>query len=318
MIRNKLIQKAARVNFKHLRYFAEVAQRGSVTAAAKTLFVAPQTVSAQLLELEESVGQLLFERVGRRLVLTPAGSMALEYAKTIFSLGDEMSAVLRGAARARQMVLRIGVTESVPKTMTVTLMEPLIERHRRELELVCCEGPFAELLGRAATGELDMILADAAVPTNLARSLQARVLTESGISVLGVKSLAQRASRNFPAQLDGMPFLAGTAPSSLLGQAIEAWFARHAVRPLIVGRIEDSALLKGFAQSGLGLIAIPTSIETEVMQRFGLALAGRTDEVRQSIFLVRTRGRHVHPLVAEMESMAAQGATHREPRPAKS
>jgi LysR family transcriptional activator of nhaA len=297
-----------RVNFKHLRYFAEVAQRGSVTAAARALFVAPQTVSAQLLELEESVGQALFERAGRRLILTPAGATALDYAKTIFSLGDELAAVLRGTSRARNIALRVGVTDSVPKTMTVTLMQPLIQRHQRELELVCREGPFAELLGRAAAGELDMVLADSAVPGNLARSLQARVLAESGISFVGVKALAQRAARDFPARLDGLPFLAGAAPSSLLGQAIEAWFARHAVRPLIVGRIEDSALLKGFAQSGLGLIAVPTSIEAEVMRQFGLALAGRTDEVRQSIFLVRPRSRRVHPLVAELENSAMHSA----------
>ena len=165
--------------------------------------------------------------------------------------------------------------------------------------------------------ELDLVLADSAVPANLSRSLQARALAESGISFLGVKSLAQRAARDFPARLDALPFLAGDAPSSLLGQAIEAWFARHAVRPLIVGRIEDSALLKGFARSGLGLIAVPSTIETEVMRQFGLALAGRTDEVRQSIFLIRPRGRRAHPLVAELENAAIPGAAVRERRHAE-
>ena len=64
------------LNLKHLRYFAEVARRGSVAQAARTLFVTPQTVSGQVQELELSVGQPLFERAGRRLRLTTAGERA--------------------------------------------------------------------------------------------------------------------------------------------------------------------------------------------------------------------------------------------------
>lgn len=290
------------LNLKHLRYFAEVARRGSVTAAARALYVAPQTVSAQVVELEQSVGQPLFDRVGRRLVLTVAGETALDYANAIFALGDELGAVLRGGAKPRYLRLRVGVTDSVPKLLTVAALQPLIESHREDLELTCREGPHAELLGRVAAGELDAVLADAAVPANLARSLQARVMLESGVTFLAVRPLAARLARNFPASLDDAPFLVGSAPSSLLGQALEAWFARHQVRPRIVGRIDDSALLKSFAQRGLGVICVPTRIEDEVARQYGLRIAGRTNEVKQSVFLVRARGRHPHPLVAQIES----------------
>ena len=98
------MKDSSRMNFKHLRYFAEVAQRGSVTQAARALFVAPQTVSAQVQELEQSVGQALFERAGRRLVLTVAGETAFDYAKSIFSLGDELRNVLRGRLRPKNIV----------------------------------------------------------------------------------------------------------------------------------------------------------------------------------------------------------------------
>ena len=297
------MKDSSRMNFKHLRYFAEVAQRGSVTQAARALFVAPQTVSAQVQELEQSVGQPLFERAGRRLVLTAAGETALDYAKSIFAMGDELRNVLRGRLRPKNIVLRVGSTDSVPKLLTVTVLRPLIQQHRQELELVCREGPHAELLGRVAAGELDMVLTDTAVPAALSRSLQACCVAESGISFLALKTLTKRLARNFPASLGGAPFLVGAAPSSLLGQAIEGWFARQNVRPTVVGRIEDSALLKGLAQEGLGFVAVPTSIEIEVMRQFGLALIGRTLEVRQSTFLIRSRGRRPHPLVAELEEL---------------
>jgi LysR family transcriptional activator of nhaA len=293
------------LNLKHLRYFAEIARRGSITAASQALHLAPQTLSAQLKMFEEAAGQLMFERVGRRLVLTPQGATTLDYANAIFALGDELASVLRGRARPRQQVLRVGVMDSVPKLLTLHVLQPLLDRHREELELNCEEAPQAELLGRVATGELDMMLADAPVPANLTRGLSGLEVAASGMSFVAARSLAARLAAGFPDSLDDAPFIAGSAPGSLIGQALEAWFSRHRLRPRIAGHVDDSALLKGFAQAGLGVIAVPTSIEDGVLERYHLRVVGRTDEVRQTLFLVRPRGRRIHPLVAELEERFA-------------
>jgi LysR family transcriptional activator of nhaA len=300
-IRKNLTMPQRALNYRHLRYFAEVARRGSVVLAARGLFVAPQTVSAQVQELERALGHPLFERVARRMVLTAAGHAALEYATSIFGMGEEMQRVIAGAARARVLGLRLGVTDSVPKLLTVAILEPVIARHRHELELVCHEGATGELLGRLTAGEFDAVLADTPVPANLTRSLQARVLRESGISLLAAPPMATRLAAGFPASLDGAPFLAGSSPSSLLGQAIEAWFARHEVRPHVVGRIDDSALLKGLAQAGLGVAAVPTSIEKAVARQNQLAVVGRIRDIRLCVFLIRAKTRRPHPLVSEIE-----------------
>jgi LysR family transcriptional activator of nhaA len=309
-IRGKLMKTTHRLNFKHLRYFAEVARRGSVTGAARALFVSPQTVSGQIQELEESVGQALFDRVGKRLVLTSTGETALDYANAIFALGDELNAVLKGAARPRTIVLRVGITDSVPKLQTIAALEPLIERHRNELELVCQEGRYSELLGRVAAADLDLVLADAAVPASLARSLHSVVLAESGLSFLAPSSLAARMKGRFPENLHEMPFLSGSGANSVLAQTLEAWFVRHSIRPRIAGHIDDSALLKGFAHSGLGVVAVPSSIEREVVDQYRLKVVGRTEEVRQPLFLVRARVRRPHPLVAELENLRKQNVPH--------
>jgi LysR family transcriptional activator of nhaA len=210
--------------------------------------------------------------------------------------------VFRGGARPKAITLRVGVTDSVPKLLTVAVLQPLVERHRRELELYCREGAYGELLGRLAAGELDLVLAETAVPGNLARSLYAAALTDSGMSFVAARPLATKLRKRFPQSLDGAPFLAGSSPSSLVGQALEAWFARQDVRPHVVGRIDDSALLNGFAQRGLGVVAVPTSIEADVGRQYGLRLVGRTEDLRQSVFLIRARGRRPHPLVAELEA----------------
>jgi len=294
------------LNLKHLRYFSEVARRGSVALAARNLFVTPQTVSAQVQELEQSIGQPLFERLGRRLLLTTAGETALDYANNIFALTDELAQVLRGGQKAKSITFRIAVTDSVPKLLTVKALQPIVERHRKELELECREGSYADLLGQLAVGQLDVVLAEAPVPANLARALEARVLSESGMTFLATRPLAARLAKQFPASLQGAPFLAGSAPSSLLGQAIQAWFARQGVRPHVVGRIDDSALLQGFAQRGLGVVTVPTSVASEVIRQSRLGVVGRTEEVRQTVFLIRARGRRPHPLVKELEEVSIQ------------
>ncbi len=76
-----------RINLKHLHYFHEVAREGSLTGAARRLHLAPQTLSSQVRELEQSLGRTLLERAGRRLVQTPDGEVARDYAESIFALG---------------------------------------------------------------------------------------------------------------------------------------------------------------------------------------------------------------------------------------
>jgi LysR family transcriptional activator of nhaA len=291
------------LNLKHLRYFSEVARRGSIASAARALFVTPQTVSSQLLELEQSVAQPLFERLGRRLVLTAAGTTALEYANNIFALSDELAQVLRGGRTARSVRLRVAATDSVAKLLTVLALQPIIERHRNELELQCSEGEYADLLAALAVGQLDAVLADAPVPANLTRVFEARVLRESGMSFVASASLTTRLARKFPTSLNRAPFLLGSAPSSFLAQAIQAWFVRQGVQPHIAGYIDDSALLQGFAARGLGVATVPTSIAKEVMRQSGLRLVGSTEEVRQTLFLVQARGRRPHPFIKELEDL---------------
>lgn len=298
------MNRGTRLNFKHLRYFAAVARHGSVAAAAGALHVTPQTVSAQLLELEEALGQPLFERAGRRLTITTAGETALDYAGAIFALGDELVAVLKGQLTPRNLSLRVGVTDSIPKLLTMRVLDPVLARHGREIELDCREGGLAELLGRLASNELDVVLSDAPLPPAVAKSLLASAVIESDTSLLAARPLAKRLAPGFPGSLDAAPYVAGTGHGSGLGLAMEAWFASVGVRPAIVARVDDSALLKHFAEHGLGIIAVPTSVETEAMRQYGLGLVGRIAEVRQVVYLVRARRRRAHPLVTEIEEEA--------------
>ena len=76
-----------RLNYAHLLYFHTVAREGSVVRASEVLHVTPQTISGQIKLLEGAIGEPLFVRAGRGLVLSDTGRLVQEYAESIFSLG---------------------------------------------------------------------------------------------------------------------------------------------------------------------------------------------------------------------------------------
>jgi LysR family transcriptional activator of nhaA len=301
------VRPPARINLKHLHYFHEVAREGSLTAAARRLHLAPQTLSSQVRELERSLGRTLLERAGRRLVLTPDGEVARDYAESIFALGTELRSVMAGRVEPRRLGLRLGVTDSVPKLLTARILAPLLERHRDRIELDCVEGTVTGLLGRLAAHQLDAVLADQPVPPYLARSMRGRRLLKSGLSLIAAPQVRMALSGDFPACLNGAPLLAGSAESPL-SIALNAWLAERGLTPRVVARCDDSALMKVFAQRGFGIACVPTVIESDVAKQFGLQPVGRVPELSELLYLIRPAGRHVHPLLEEIEAGTAGGA----------
>jgi LysR family transcriptional activator of nhaA len=296
-----MIRPPRRINLKHLRYFLEIARTGQVNRAADALHVAPQTVSAQLRELEDSIGHPLFQREGRSLRLTADGELAREYAASIFALSDELAAVLDGRATPRQATLRLGVTDSVPKLLTVAVLDPVLARHPGELLLSCREGTLQSLLAALSARELDAVLAELPAPPTLASTLQSVSIMESGLSFLAAPGLKPKPRGAAPGCLDGVPFITGFPEHSWVAQALDAWFAHAGVAPRVVARLDDSALAKHLAQRGFGVLSVPDNIEQQVVRQHRLRVIGRTREVRQSLFLIRPRGRRPHPVVEELE-----------------
>ncbi len=296
-----------RINLKHLHYFHEVAREGSLTGAARRLHLAPQTLSSQVRELERSLGRTLLERSGRRLVLTPDGEVARDYAESIFALGTELRSVMAGRAAPRRLGLRLGVTDSVPKLLTARVLAPLLERHRDRIELDCVEGTRhrAARTARCAPARRGAGgPAFAAVPGAL----------DAWATAAEVRPELRRGAAGAPGAERGLPRLPGRrtvdrrAAESPLSIAIDAWLAERGVTPRIVARCDDSALSKALTQRGVGVACVPTVIESDVAKQFGLQCVGRVPELSELLYLIRPAGRHVHPLLEQIEAGTVGGA----------
>src|SRR5258707_11358383 len=115
------------MNFKHLYYFWAAAHAGGIARAGTQLHITPQTLSGQIKLLEDALNKKLFKKSGRNLELTDAGRLALDYADEIFSLGAELESAVRQEKEAARIQLRVGVADSVPKTVAYRLRGPAVK-----------------------------------------------------------------------------------------------------------------------------------------------------------------------------------------------
>src|SRR5207248_4368710 len=97
------------IELRHLRYFRAVAEAASFTAAARTVHVAQQVLSAQIRQLEDALGVQLLERTSRGVALTAAGAAFLDGARSTLADLDRAVAAARNAARSVSGELAVGL-----------------------------------------------------------------------------------------------------------------------------------------------------------------------------------------------------------------
>lgn len=290
------------LNYHHLLYFWTVAREGSIAQAAHQLHLARPTVSAQLKQLEKSLGGKLFEQVGKRLVLTEFGELVFRYADEMFTTGNELQEALRGNLPSRPSKFIVGIPDVLPKLITFRLLRPALEMPDT-VQLVCNEGKLDDLLADLAVHRLDLVLADAPVSPSVNVKAFNHLLGDCPVAIFGTSVLARKFRKGFPQSLNGAPMLLPAEKTSVR-RALDQWFEINGVHPQIIAEFEDSALLKVFGQAGLGLFPAPTAIEQEVRQQYRVISLGRIQEVRERFYAISVERRLRHPAVVAISDTA--------------
>jgi LysR family transcriptional activator of nhaA len=283
------------LNYSHLQYFWAVAREGSIAKASKSLHITPQTISGQLKLLEESIGHPLFNRVGRRRVLSDTGRLVFEYADEIFSAGAELASVLQGRQLIGPTTLSVGIVSSMPKLIVERIIAPAL-MGEAPVRVRCHEASLEQLLSELAVHRLDIVLSDQAMPDGLGLKAYNHRLGESGMSFFAQKSKARRLCGGFPQCLDGAPMLL-PSQSSVLRRRLDDWFERHQLYPRIAGEFDDSALLKAFGEAGAGIFAGPSAIEGEICRMYRMAVIGQTTDITERYYAISPERRLTHPSI---------------------
>ena len=290
------------VNYHHLLYFWVVAREGGLLPAGRVLRLSHPTLSAQIHALEDALDQRLFAKVGRKLALTDVGRVVFRYAEEIFTLGREMVETVKGRSTGRPLRLDVGVVDVVPKLVVRRLLQPALSLPE-PVRVVCYEASYEKLLADLALHALDIVIADAPVPSGSSVRAFNHLLGETTVSFFGTKSLVRTFKRGFPTSLNGAPMLL-PLENSVLGRALHQWFDRHGVKPRVVAEFEDSALLKVFGGDGIGVFTAPTAVEKEVCRQYGVFVLGRAPEVKERFYAVSVERRLKNPAVVAISESA--------------
>ncbi len=290
------------LNYHHLLYFWTVAKEGSVARATELLHLAQPTISAQIHSLEKSLGQKLFSKKGRSLVLTERGQAVFRYADEIFSLGREMVQTLQGDGSPQPQRFSVGVSDSLPKLTTFRLLQPAFSLHPA-FRFVIRTDKTDRLLADLSVHTLDIILTDTPMPPSSKERIYNHLLGECGISIFGKANLAEQYGPDFPSSLHNAPMVLQTG-NTAIRHSLDQWFDAHSISPQIVGEVEDAALLQVLGQNGLGLFAAPSIVEREVCAQYHVECLGKLSHVRERFYAVSIERRIKHPAVIAISNLA--------------
>jgi LysR family transcriptional regulator, transcriptional activator of nhaA len=289
-------------NYHHLRYFWAVAKQGSLKEAARKLHVSQPSISAQVKELEETLGEPLFRRAGRANVLTDAGQIALRYADEIFALGSELINTIKQRPGAQSLRLYVGIADALPKLITNEILKPVFAMPQN-VYVICREGKLEDLLAQLASHRLDIVLADEPATSVLNIRCFSHLLGESGVTFCARGKLAARLRPGFPKSLHGAPALL-PAENSAMRRSLEQWFQRHRITPRVIAEFEDAALMKVMAADGGAFIPVSTAVLDEALTRYGLRVIGPAEQCNDPYYAITGERRITHPAVVVITDSA--------------
>ncbi len=290
------------LNYHHLLYFWTVAREGSIARATHKLHLTQPTISAQIRTLEESLGEKLFVRSGRRLVLTEVGQVVYRYAEEIFGLGRELQDVLAGHPTGRPSRLQVGIAEQVPKLLSYRLLAPVLSL-AEPVRLICREDKVERLFTDLSTHALDVVITDTPLTNQVKVRAFNHLLGKTGVTLFGAAGLAEKYRRGFPGSLAGAPLLLPTEGTSLR-RSLDAWFEQREIRPHIVGEFSDGSLLKAFGTGGAGLFAGPSAIATDIRRQFEVKSLGELEGLEEAFYAITVERRLRHPAVLSISDAA--------------
>jgi LysR family transcriptional activator of nhaA len=286
----------SQLNLHHLRLFRAIAGDGTLTGAARGLNLSQSALSTQLRALEASLGQDLFERRGRGLVLTEAGRIALDHAEAIFRTVDDLTATLRETGRARR-ALRVGALATLSRNFQMQFLRPLIGRG--DVEVVLRSGSQDELLRGLEGLALDVVLTNLAPARDAASQWLVHRIDEQPVSLIGTPGRLGAERLGLRELLATQPLIAPTRETGLRA-AFDALAARLEVTPILAAEVDDMAMIRLLARADAGLAIIPPIVVRDELQSGALVEAARLDGISETFFAVTQERRFPNPLLAEV------------------
>lgn len=281
------------LNYHHLRYFWIVAHEGNLTHAAQKHNIAQSALSMQIRELENYLGQDLFERKGRRLILTEAGRIALDFADAIFTRGEELLGTLGTLEQPKQRHLRVGALATLSRNFQIGFLEPLLRTENAEFSIQV--GTLDELLDKLVTYHLDIILSTVVPLRDETTRWVAHAIDNQPVSLIG-KPHPKRDRLPLEFLLTNEALVV-PAPQSSIRTGFDALVNRLGIVPRITAQVDDMAMLRLVARGHAGLAVVPPIVVKDELDTGELVEVAKLPGLAETFFAITLKRRFPNPLL---------------------
>ena len=284
------------LNYRHLYYFWRVAREGHLTNAASALRVAQSALSVQIRQLERSLGCDLFERKGRGLALTDAGHAVFGFAGTIFGLGQELVAAVRGKDAGRLRHVRIGAVATLSRNFQSHLLVPLLRNEH--LQVTVESAALRDLIARLRDHQLDVVLSNTENIGDARRPLLCRRIARHAVIVVGPRR-PQRAPFRFPRDLAGSDLILPGSASEIRAQ-LDARCELAGLRLEPRAEIDDMALLRLLARDSGAVAVVPEVVVRDEVASGQLEEYCRIAGIHENFYAITSNRREAVTIVEEL------------------
>ena len=293
---NSAFENPEWLNYHHLRHFWMIACHRSMTKAAAKLKISQSTLSEQLAELENWLGQPLFDRRGRELHLTDAGRVALEHAETIYTTGHELITRFRQSGETRQRVLRIGAVSPLSKNLQFDFIQPLLADMQTKVVVVA--GALDELMRQLHEHKLDLVLSNIPLRADQEQNVFNHLLGEVPVFLVGGKKLKLSPGK-FPKFLKDVPLFLPSRQSDVRAD-FDLILANANIEPFVHAEVDDMALLRLLALSGEGLALVSKIVVERELQSRNIKFMLRVPGLFERYYALTVRKRFANAWLAEI------------------
>lgn len=253
------------LNFHLLEQFVVLARTKNFTRAAEELHLSQSALSRAIQKLEDQLGQPLFERKPREIVLTDLGALLLDRARQMLKLMEDTFSELSEAGRRGRV--RLGAIPTIAPFFLPSLLSSFAEKHP-DISVIVQEDTTDVLIKRCSHGEID--LAILALPV-IAKDLEFEPLFEEELLLLLPLGHALEAQKKITAKsVDGYPFVM-LNEAHCLSENIASFCRKQSVQPVTVERTSQLATVQELVSLNHGVSIVPEmarKIDTSVQRTY--------------------------------------------------
>lgn len=289
------------MDLKHLESLCKVAELGSFTLAAEALFLTQPTVTAHIQALERELGIRLFDRLGRRVVLTPAGEVLYRHAQEILKLRDRIREDLRDLGAVKDELRLVASTLPgeylLPRVLVSLLKE--VPHGRVTLEILDSQRVIAEVEGdRAEMGVVGM--------RKRSEKIAFQPLLKDRVILAAHRSHPMAGREVSWEDLSGETLIT-REPGSGTRQAFEKALRQRGLSSSLPQRVVElgsTTAVKEAVKAGLGLgIISDIALRGELGEDILEVRIRELGEVQRTFYLVTRKGKTLSPLAKRLSEI---------------